>query len=119
MGDISMQHIAAAIGTDAARKFEEVLGGRRFVIPQKIGIHHPIGDVIGIEAGEVLSAALAGSIIDVPVTARKRALVERALSEGKSVNTIARTYLCTPRYVQKIKATRSAVEAEAKQGKLF
>jgi hypothetical protein len=118
MGDISLRHILAVIGEDATRAIEEQLGGAHIVIPKKIGLHHPIGQAIGVEAAAKLSEALAGSIIDIPVTARKRALIEGALRNSDSVNTIARRYYCSPRYVWKVKAELAAIQ-EPKQMGLF
>ncbi|EGF92444.1 hypothetical protein ABI_08800 [Asticcacaulis biprosthecium C19] len=99
-----MRHVVAAIGETAAQAIEAKLGGKRIVIPKTIGLNHPIGQAVGTEVAAKLSAEFAGAILDVPVGAKKRALIEGDLRKGDSVNTVAARYFTSPRTIWRIKA---------------
>lgn len=99
------------IGDEAHAALLSALGGARIVVPKKIGQHHPIYQAIGAEASARLSEEIPGTTIDLPVTAKKRALIAAALKENKSAFTIAKSYFCSVRFVYKVQSEmRSAPE---------
>lgn len=99
-----IDEIAAAIGPEAHAALLAELGGRRLVIPKKVGPHHPLTVAIGAGPAATLSAEFAGATLDLPVTAKKRALIIEALKRNEKPYAIAQRYLCTPRFVFKVQA---------------
>ncbi len=99
-----MTELADAIGEEAYQALLARLGGYILYVPVKIGQHHPIAQTIGLEASAKLSQEFAGLSLNLPVTARRRAVIEAMLEEGKGAVQIARTVYCSPRYVWKVKA---------------
>jgi hypothetical protein len=102
--DTTIALIRAAVGDDAHKTLLEALGGTQLYIPAKVGEHHPLAQAMGLEAARQLSSKLAGVTITLPVTLRKRALIEEGLRNGDPVLKIAVRAVCSPRFVWKVKA---------------
>jgi len=115
-----IDQVRDVIGADAMAALLAKLGGRRLVIPKKMGEHHPIADAIGHEAALRLAEELAGATLDVPVTAMKRAQIAEALAQNMKPDEIVRRYLCSRRFVFKVQAElRSDSLVPPKQGTLL
>ena len=99
-----IDEIAAAIGPEAHASLLAELGGRRLVIPKKIGPHHPLAVAIGAGPAATLSAEFAGATLDLPINAKKRALIVDALKRNEKPYAIAARYLCTRRFVFKVQS---------------
>ncbi len=114
-----IDQVRDVIGADAMTALLAKLGGRRLVIPKKMGEHHPISDAIGHDAALRLAEELAGATLDVPVTAMKRAQIAEALAQNMKPDEIVRRYLCSRRFVFKVQAEMRAGDDEPKQMGLF
>lgn len=111
-----LEIVEKTIGADATAALLSALGGSRIVIPQKVGEHHPIAQAVGLDAARMLTVEMAGMTVDLPVTARKRALIVAALGEGLSAYRIANRYTCSPRFVYKVQAELRAAEPPKQMG---
>lgn len=98
------EQIREAIGEVAHQALLEQLGGSQLYIPAKIGKHHPIAVAAGREAADILAVRFTGTTVTLPVTAKKRRLIEDAIRANTPVNQIAARYFCSVRYVWKVKA---------------
>lgn len=96
--------VMEVIGVEAFDLLTAALGGSRIVVPKSIGEHHPIAQAIGLELAQKLSAERPALTIDLPVTPKKRALIETALSDRLPAAHIARRYFCSVRFVYKVQA---------------
>lgn len=96
--------IMKVIGVEAFDQLAAALGGSRVVVPRHAGEHHPIAVAIGLDAARRLSHELPALTIDLPITPKKRALIETALNDNVPVVRIAQQYYCSVRFVYKVQA---------------
>ncbi len=114
MREREIDQVQEVIGPEAMGYLLAKLGGSRIVVPKTIGEHHPIAHAVGLEAAQKLSEALPGLTLDLPITARKRALILDALANKVPAHKIARDCLCTVRFVFKVQAENRS-QSEPKQ----
>jgi len=108
--------IRETLGAEAHDALVEALGGAQIYIPQKIGAHHPLAQAMGLEEAVLLSRHFAGETLVLPVTQRKRAIIEEGLRKNEPVLRIARRAVCSPRFVWKVKAELASAKEPDQQG---
>lgn len=101
---VYLREVMQVLGESVYGDMLEAFGGTNLYVPATAGAHHPITVIIGQEAANLLCARFAGDTLELPVTARKRALIKADLVAGIKPIPIARKYYCSVRYVQYIQA---------------
>ena len=114
-----LDRIRKLIGDVAYARLLEGLGGRRVTVPAKAGEHHYLTRIIGQAAADKLCHEFSNDRVDLPIQAKKRALIVQALAAKLPKTEIARTYFVTERYVYKVQEEEGEAEAEPLQGRLF
>jgi hypothetical protein len=83
------------------------LGGKRIIVPHKIGDNHPLREAGGPDLAQIIAKEFAGCELQFPVRAKKRAAIKADIAAGLSNGAIAKKYWCTIRFVQMLRADPS------------
>ena len=110
---VMLDHVAALIGADAARRLARAFPGRRMYVPRQVQIGHPLADAIGADLAAKLADRYGGCRIDIPLgpaaaSARNAEAIRAMAAEGRSTGAIAAMLGVSRRTVQRIKSTTPA-----------
>lgn len=119
MDDNINNDVRDCIGESAYLALINSFGGKKIYVPANLGPHHPLSQVIGLDAAQKLSSEFQGVHLNLPASTRKQAHILADLERGKSVSLVAATYWVTPRYVRLLKAQHKPKKTASSQGQLF
>ena len=103
----SLREIAEHIGTEAAVKLSEELGGQHFSTPAdgNISEGHPIAKAIGVDRANKLARTFRANRIEIPIFARKlkrNAEIRRAHANGESISALVVRFCMAERQLRRI-----------------
>lgn len=97
--------IAAAIGSEDARRLCARLGGTQLYVPASVGHNHPIAAAIGPKAAKLLCAHFVGNMLPLPKAHHRKArVIALAAAGGMTIREIALATDYTDRHVYNILA---------------